>query len=158
MPRSSQSSLQSRSRASPAPFRPTVPTVSHSSVQPYQAPTTGQILKESMISGVGAGVGMNIANRMMTSILGPPQIAVNQTQQQPQPQSQSQQQHVAPYGNPQAYNEALTQCMEHMATEKEELPLCLFLMKRDRQYDEFHQCMQSSQNQIHLCKDFLPKQ
>jgi hypothetical protein len=148
MPRSSQSSLQSRPRAV-APFRPTVPTVSHSPLQPYSPPTTGQILKESVVSGVGAGVGMNIANRMMTSIFGAPQVAVTQTQQTPTP---------GLYGNPNAYPEALTQCMEHMATEKEELPLCLFLMKRDRQYDEFHQCMQSSQNQIHLCKDFLPKQ
>ena len=127
MPRSSQSSLQSRSYPSASvsqkPFRPTVPTVSP---QAYQPPTTGQILKESMVSGVGAGVGMNIANRFMTNLFGPPQVAVTQTQTQPQQQGQS---NKGLYGNPNAYPEALTQCMEHMATEKEELPLCLFLMK-----------------------------
>ncbi len=39
-------------------------------------PSTFQTLKDSMVSGLGAGVGMSVADRLVTTVLGPRKVEV----------------------------------------------------------------------------------
>ncbi len=43
---------------------------------PVSTPSTFQTLKESMISGLGTGVGMSVADRLVTTVLGPRKVEV----------------------------------------------------------------------------------
>lgn len=43
---------------------------------PSSTPSTFQNLKESMISGLGAGVGMSVADRLVSAVLGPRKVEV----------------------------------------------------------------------------------
>jgi hypothetical protein len=43
---------------------------------PSSTPSAFQNLKESMISGLGAGVGMSVADRLVTTVLGPRKVEV----------------------------------------------------------------------------------
>lgn len=146
MPRSSSKSSMSTSRSS----RSYHPPVSYSVAPPYTvapfrpphappAPTTGQMLKESVVSGVGTGVGFSLGSRMISGLFGAPTVNVTNpsaTTAQSQPP-------------------AFQQC-QHNAIEPQEKLLCVRLFNTDAAYMEFKQCMESSDNQIHVCKEFLP--
>ncbi len=43
---------------------------------PSSTPSTFQNLKDSMISGLGAGVGMSVADRLVSTVLGPRKVEV----------------------------------------------------------------------------------
>lgn len=43
---------------------------------PVSTPSTFQTLKQSMLSGLGAGVGMSVADRLVTTVLGPRKVEV----------------------------------------------------------------------------------
>jgi len=43
---------------------------------PVSTPSTFQTLKQSMFSGIGAGVGMSVADRLVTTVLGPRKVEV----------------------------------------------------------------------------------
>jgi hypothetical protein len=43
---------------------------------PLSTPSTFQNLKDSMISGIGAGVGMSVADRLVSTVLGPRKVEV----------------------------------------------------------------------------------
>ncbi len=43
---------------------------------PSSTPSTFQNLKDSMISGIGAGVGMSVADRLVSTVLGPRKVEV----------------------------------------------------------------------------------
>lgn len=45
-------------------------------IAPSSTPSTFQTLKESMVSGLGAGVGMSVADRLVTTVLGPRKVEV----------------------------------------------------------------------------------
>lgn len=137
MPRSS--SIQSSKLSSPTPFRPTNPPPV---VYTPPTPTTGQIVKQSIASGIGSGIGFSAGQRVMSSLFGssaPPASA------------------VVP---PAATNSTeLEKCMEHMATtHREELPLCFNLIKQESEYREFKSCMKITNNNTELCKELLPFQ
>jgi hypothetical protein len=123
-------------------FRPTNPPMVHVPT----APTTGQIIKESIVSGVGSGIGFSAGTRIMNSIFGP---AIPYHQPPPPP----------PQNAPSAeLSKAMEKCLEHSASMREEIPLCLNLFKTELKYREFQQCMQTSDNNVQLCRDFLPSQ
>ncbi len=44
-----------------------------------QGPSLMQNLKDSMVSGLGAGVGMSVADRLVSSVLGPRKVEVETT-------------------------------------------------------------------------------
>ncbi len=139
MPRSSSRSSPTPSRSFHAPSNRSVAPFQnpYSSVAPIpKAPTTGQLLKESVVSGVGSGIGFGIGSRMITGLFGAPTVNVAQ----------------APPSQPPAFQ----QCQQN-AIESYEKPLCMKLFATDVSYTEFKQCMESSDNQIHVCKEFLPK-
>jgi hypothetical protein len=46
---------------------------------PSATPSTFQNLKDSMVSGLGAGVGMSVADRLVSSVLGPRKVEVETT-------------------------------------------------------------------------------
>ena len=50
---------------------------------PSSTSSTFQNLKDSMVSGLGAGVGMSVADRLVTTVLGPRKVEV-QTENKPQ--------------------------------------------------------------------------
>ncbi len=50
---------------------------------PSSSPSTFQTLKQSMISGLGAGVGLSVADRLVSTVLGPRKVEV-QTETKPQ--------------------------------------------------------------------------
>ena len=155
MPRSqsSSSSQKSPSHYRPVfPGRPPVPMPMQKPLAPmpmYRPPTTGQVLKESLTSGLGSGIGFSLGNRLMSNLFGstqPPAANPSQTPAAP----------IAVSKELLEMKDNMQQCLEHMVEQKEELPLCFFLMKTDPQFLEFQQCMKTSGNQIHLCKEFLP--
>ena len=45
-------------------------------IVPSSTPSTFQTLKETMVSGLGAGVGMSVADRLVTTVLGPRKVEV----------------------------------------------------------------------------------
>ena len=45
-------------------------------IAPSSTPSTFQTLKETMVSGLGAGVGMSVADRLVTTVLGPRKVEV----------------------------------------------------------------------------------
>jgi hypothetical protein len=124
-------------------FRPSNPPIVHVPA----TPTTGQIIKESIVSGVGSGIGFSAGTRIMNSIFGPT-IPYHQPPPPPPPQN-----------TPTAeLSKAMEKCLEHSASMREEIPLCLNLFKTEQKYREFQQCMQTSDNNVQLCRDFLPSQ
>jgi hypothetical protein len=121
-----------------APFRPpSIPAT----------PTTGQTLKESIVSGVGSGVGFSLGSRLVSGLFGAPTVNVTG---QPSPPPVP-----APPAVP-THLPAFQQC-QHNVIEPSEKLLCMKLFNTDISYTEFKQCMETSDNQIHLCKEFLPK-
>ena len=52
-----------------------------------QGPSLMQNLKDSMVSGLGAGVGMSVADRLVSSVLGPRKVEVETTSSTPIPRS-----------------------------------------------------------------------
>lgn len=45
-------------------------------IVPSSTSSTFQNLKDSMVSGLGAGVGMSVADRLVTTVLGPRKVEV----------------------------------------------------------------------------------
>ena len=76
MPRSSTSS---RSSSTSRPSLPSKVSVAPP-MQPYPFrptnPTTGQMLKESIVSGVGSGIGFGVGSRIVSGLFGAPVVAV----------------------------------------------------------------------------------
>lgn len=143
MPRSSSShSSKSMPPHAVKPFHTTTP-----SVPSFPTPTTGQLIKESMVSGVGSGIGFSAGTRIMNSLFGPTLPAMPQ-------------QATTTVGSPTQTRTPMERCVEQMAlhSSREDLTLCLHLLKEDMQYREFQQCMKTSDNNTQLCKDFLPSQ
>lgn len=143
MPRSSgMKSAPSSSRHSPVK----IPVPPPYAVGPFRpaSPSTGQMLKESITSGIGSGIGFSIGNRLTQSIFGSSTAtatAITTPTSLPSP--------------PQNISE-FQQC-QHNAFDGNEKLLCMNLYSSDASYTEFKQCMKSSDNQIHMCKEFLSK-
>ncbi len=152
MPRSSRSSRPSSSSfhsstkipvAPPytvAPYRPPYGAVAHP-----PAPSTGQTLKESLVSGVGSGIGFGVGSRIVSGLFGPPTVNVGTTAPPVVPSAPS----------PPIHLPAFQQCQQN-AIESHEKPLCMKLFNTDISYAEFKHCMEGTDNQIHICKEFLP--
>lgn len=138
MPRSSSSSR------SPSSSLSRVPVYSHAKapVNTYPASSTGQMLKDSLVSGVGSGIGFGIGSRLMSGVFGAPVIAVAETKSAV---------------NTQTTIPSLQQCQEN-AFNVEDKSFCYALLSKDPRHHEFKQCMETSDNQIHICKEFLPKE
>lgn len=155
MPRSSSSHSSSKPMVSSRypvqsplssvkPFHSTTPPPVH-----LPSPTTGQLIKESIVSGVGSGIGFSAGTRMMNSIFGPTSLVGSSPPQAQQPPSL-----------PSQTQASMQKCVEQMAlhSSREDLPLCFHLLKEDMQYREFQQCMKTSENNMNLCRDFLPRE
>jgi len=146
MPRSSSSKSSmstSRSSRSPASYSVAPPYTIAPFRTPYTppAPTTGQMLKDSVVSGVGTGIGFSLGSRMISGLFGAPSVNVaSNATAAPTPQ----------------HPPAFQQCQQN-AIEPAEKLLCMKLFNTDSVHMEFKQCMESSDNQIHVCKEFLPK-
>lgn len=158
MPRSSSNQSASKPMVSQRPsfpmssvkpFRMSTPRapVPISSPVPSSSSTTGQLIKDSIISGVGSGIGFSAGSRLMNSIFGPTSLVGSM----PQSETQNQQQQK-PHRSP------MERCVEQMAlySSREDLSLCLNLLKEDMQYREFQQCMKTSNNDGEMCKNYLP--
>lgn len=50
---------------------------------PSSSPSTFQTLKQSMVSGLGSGIGFSVADRLVSTVLGPRKVEV-QTENKPQ--------------------------------------------------------------------------
>jgi hypothetical protein len=102
------------------------------------------MLKESIVSGVGSGVGFSLGSRLVSGIFGAPTVNVASS--------------TNPAGIPSAPAQlpAFQQCNQNAFDAGEKL-LCVRLYNTDASYAEFKQCMETSDNQIHACKEFLPK-
>jgi hypothetical protein len=144
MPRSSPT-RSSSTRSSPTR---SLPSLTHSNTHANAnavAPmartpsTTAQTLKDSLVSGVGSGIGFGIGSRLMSGLFGAPMLAVAETKS-------------AVIGAPN-----LQQCYQN-ALELSEKPLCYALLSNEPRHHEFKQCMEASDNQIHMCKEFLPNE
>lgn len=143
-PRSSSRSFHAPSNQSVMPFRNP-----YSAVAP-QPPTTGQMLKESIVSGVGSGVGFSLGSRLVSGLFGAPTVNVaSSTNPAALPSA------TAVPSAP-AQLPAFQQCTQNAFDAGEKL-LCVRLYNTDASYAEFKQCMETSDNQIHACKEFLPK-
>lgn len=149
MPRSSTSS---RSSSSHVPFRPTTAPPKSSSY-PFHppTPTTGQMLKESMVSGVGSGIGFGVGSRIVSGLFGAPVVAVEKVG------SAVTETKTAVNTFAQTTVPNLQQC-QHNAFDPAEKSLCYALLSSEPRHHEFKQCMETSENQIHMCKEFLPKE
>lgn len=110
------------------------------------APTTGQVIKQSIASGIGSGIGFTAGQRIMSSIFGPT------TSTQIVPSSPSM--YVPTVTN----QKEMEKCLEHMVEQREELPLCFNLVKVESQYREFQSCMKITNNNVNVCKELLPSQ
>lgn len=164
MPRSQSSSSSSSSKSSFPVFRPPQrpvfqqrpPVLAPVPMYNHKPPTTGQVLKDSLTSGIGSGIGFSLGNRLMSNFFGSSSSSSTVSPGSAPPGS------IGASINPASAKEFtemkdnMQQCLEHMVEQKEELPLCFFLMKTDPQFLEFQQCMKTSGNQIHMCKEFLP--
>lgn len=62
---------------------PTKPMTLNSAMSLQKSTSTFEMLKQSMISGLGVGVGMSVADRLVSSVLGPRKVEV-QTDTKPQ--------------------------------------------------------------------------
>jgi len=133
MPRSSQSS------SSRVPAK--VPVAPVHTLTP-STPSTGQVIKESLVSGVGSGIGFGIGSRLVSGIFGAPVIAETKS---------------AVNTFAQTTIPTLQQCQQN-AFDPTEKSLCYALLSKEPRHHEFKQCMESSDNQIHVCKEFLPKE
>jgi hypothetical protein len=118
-----------------APFRP-----------PYGSPpaTTGSTLKDSLVSGVGSGIGIGIGTRLVSGLFGAPVVAVEKVQ-------------TAVNSVAEKTVPNLQQCQQN-AFDSIEKSLCYTLLSNEPRHYEFKQCMETSENQIHMCKEFLPKE
>ena len=150
MPRSSSPNRSSRTSfpvAPPyavSPFRPSNGGV----VAP---PTTGQTLKDSLVSGVGSGIGLGIGTRIVSGLFGAPVVAVEKVGTAVSETKSA----VNTFIQTNAPN--IQQC-QHNALETSEKSLCYALLSMEPRLHEFKQCMETSDNQIHMCKEFLPKE
>jgi len=52
-------------------------------IAPSSSPSTFQTLKQSMVSGLGSGIGFSVADRLVSTVLGPRKVEV-QTENKPQ--------------------------------------------------------------------------
>jgi len=52
---------------------------------------------------------------------------------------------------------SLQQCQEN-AFDVGDKSFCYALLSKDPRHHEFNQCMEAYDNQIHICKEFLPKE
>lgn len=156
MPRSSSSSRPSSSSS----YRPRMPVAPPYAVAPYRPPygaitptpstSTGSMLKDSLVSGVGSGVGFGIGSRIVSGLFGAPVVAVEKVG------SAVAETKTAVNTFAQNTIPNLQQCQQNAfdATEK---TFCYTLLSNDPRVHEFKQCMETSDNQIHMCKEFLPK-
>lgn len=152
MPRSSSSRSSSSSRPfSQTSMKPPALLRNPSSVSPYTPPTTGTTLKESLVSGVGSGIGFGIGSRIVSGIFGAPVVAVEKVEA-----SISETKSVA-NSFAQTTVPNLQQCYKN-AFDVSEKPLCYALLSNESRHHEFKECMETSENQIHMCKEFLPKE
>jgi hypothetical protein len=62
---------------------PTKPMTLNSAMSLQKPTSTFEMLKQSMISGLGAGVGLSVADRLVSTVLGPRKVEV-QTETKPQ--------------------------------------------------------------------------
>ena len=154
MPRSSSSS-RSPSRT---PQRSNFPVAPPYAVSPFRAPyggmappTTGQTLKDSLVSGVGSGIGFGIGSRVVSSLFGAPVVAVEKVGTAVA-ETKSAANTFATTTIP-----ALQQCQQN-SFDASEKSFCYALLSTEPRVQEFKQCMESSDNQIHICKEFLPKE
>lgn len=121
-----------------------------SSLSPYQPPSTGQMLKESLVSGVGSGIGFGIGSRVVSGLFGAPVVAVEKVGTAVAETKTA----VNTFAQKTVPN--LQQC-QHNAFDASEKSLCYALLSNEPRVHEFKQCMETSDNQIHMCKEFLPK-
>lgn len=150
MPRHSSSTSSSfspsKSTSKSRSLTPALPLLNSGpkSLIPYSAPSSGQTLKDSLVSGVGSGIGFGIGNRLVSSLFGAsaPVSTISQVGS-----SQS------PTVSTSIPN--LQQCYQN-ALDASDKPLCYALLSKESNHYQFKQCMESSENQIHLCKEFLP--
>ena len=151
MPRSSNSSRTSSSRiavAPPyavAPFRAPYGAIAHP-----PTPSTGQTFKDSIVSGVGSGIGFGVGSRIVSGLFGAPVVAVEKMETAVSETKTV----VNTFAQSTLPN--LQQCQQN-AIEDLEKPLCYALLINEPRHHEFKQCMETSENQIHMCKEFLPK-
>lgn len=151
MPRSSSSSRSSSTRSHvPAPSHVTPPMQSYP-FRPTNPPTTGQMLKESIVSGVGSGIGFGVGSRIVSGLFGAPVVAVEKVGSAVTETKSA----VTTFAQTTVPN--LQQC-QHNAFEPSEKSLCYTLLSNEPRHHEFKQCMETSDNQIHMCKEFLPKE
>ena len=133
MPRSSSSSHR-LNKSSVVPYK-------HKQPVSIASPSTGQTLKDSLVSGVGSGIGFGMGSRIVSGLFGAPVIAV-ETEAKNTVTRQT--------------TVALQQCQQNTVdVDVGEKPLCYALLSNDPKHTEFKQCMQASENQIHMCKEFL---
>jgi hypothetical protein len=139
MPRSSHSS------SSRVPAKVPVAPV-HTSTP--SAPSTGQIIKESIVSGVGSGIGFGIGSRLVSGMFGAPVVSLGTAVTETKSAVNTFAQTTIPN---------LQQCQQNAfdATEK---TFCYALLSKEPRHHEFKQCMETSDNQVHVCKEFLPKE
>jgi hypothetical protein len=148
MPRSYNSSRPSTSLArvpaKAAPFHSSSPL-------PPSSPSTGQMLKESLVSGVGSGIGFGVGSRLVSGLFGAPVVAVEKVGTAVAETKSA----VNTFAQTTIPN--LQQCQQNAfdATDKS---FCYVLLSKDPRHHEFKQCMETSDNQIHMCKEFLPKE
>ena len=147
MPRSSSSSSSSSSRSTPNRLPSRAPPLAP--MRSVAAPSTAHTLKDSLVSGVGSGIGFGLGSRIVSGIFGAPVVAVEKVGAsiaEPTSALKTFSQTTVPN---------LQQCYQH-ALDASEKPLCYALLSNEPRLYEFKQCMESSENQIHMCKEFLP--
>jgi hypothetical protein len=150
MPRSSSSSRSSSSKIHVAPPYTVAPyRAPYGSIAP--TPSTGPTFKESLVSGVGSGIGFGVGSRIVSGLFGAPVVAVEKVGSAVSETKSA----VNTFAQTTIPN--LQQCKQN-AIQDLEKPLCYTLLSNDPRHHEFKQCMETSDNQIHMCKEFLPKE
>lgn len=148
MPRSTSS----RSSSSHSPMKLTKSTsTSTSTPTPYNPPAASTGFKESIVSGVGSGLGFGIGSRIVSSMFGAPVVAIEKVG------TAVAETKSAVNSFTQTTIPNLQQCQEN-AFDLTEKPYCYALLSHEPRYHEFKQCMETSENHIHMCKEFLPKE
>lgn len=142
MPRSSTSSRSSSTYRPPAKI-PVAPPYAVAPFRPTNPPTTGQMLKEGITSGIGSGIGFGIGTSISRALFG--STAAPMVSAAPPA--------IPAIPTPPVNVSDFQQC-QHNAFDASEKMLCMYLYMP---YTEFKQCMKTSDNQIHMCKEFLPK-
>lgn len=154
MPRSSTSRSSPSRLPSYTPIKRYTPTSTSTStaqgnLPPVSPSTTAHTLKDSLVSGVGSGIGFGIGSRIVSGLFGAPVVAVEKVGASIAEPSSA----LKTFSQTTVPN--LQQCYQH-ALDASEKPLCYALLSNEPRLHEFKQCMESSENQIHMCKEFLP--